>query len=97
MTADARWRDRVMFDVKSESSRTRQPAIVPYYQLTNVVFASTGTASLNVHVLASSNLLTGAWLPASILTNSYSDGTNTTLASLPIEPAMFFQVNQTLP
>ena len=64
---------------------------------TNLVFTSTGTSSLNVRVNTTSNLITGTWSPASVLTNSYADGTNTTTISLPLESVVFFQVRQTLP
>ena len=64
---------------------------------TNLVFTSTGTAALNVQIVGTSDLVTDTWLPTSILTNSYSSGTNTTVINLPIESVMFFRVNQTLP
>ena len=61
---------------------------------TNVVIESTGTNILNLSVLTSTNLTTNAWSSASIQSNMFSNGTNTTHVALPVGDAAFFQVQQ---
>ncbi len=61
---------------------------------TNVVIQSTGTNILNLSILTSTNLTTSTWIPASIQSNLYGNGTNTTQVALPSGEAVFFQVQQ---
>ena len=61
---------------------------------TNVVIQSTGTDILNLSVLTSTNLTTSTWNPASIQSNLYGNGTNTTHVALPPGENVFFQVQQ---
>lgn len=61
---------------------------------TNVVIQSTGTNILNLSVLTSTNLTTNVWSSASIQSNVFSNGTNTTHVALPAGDAAFFQVQQ---
>ncbi len=63
----------------------------------NVVIKSTGYDSdkLNLNVLSSTNLTTNTvWSSASILSNVFDSGTNTTTVTLPAGDAAFFQVQQ---
>lgn len=63
----------------------------------NLVIKSTGTDALNVRVDKRCNLMTGAWVPASIQGNVYVNGTNTTELVLPTGTSVFYRVKQTLP
>lgn len=60
---------------------------------TNTVIQSTGTNTLNIQVLTSTSL-TAAWTPASIQSNLYANGTNTTHIALPVGDDAFFRVQQ---
>ena len=61
---------------------------------TNVVIQSTGTNILDVSVMTSTNLTTSTWTSASIQSNIYANGTNTTQVALPAGDDVFFQVQQ---
>lgn len=60
---------------------------------TNVVIRSTGTNILNISVLTSTNL-NSAWVPATVQSNLYASGTNTTHVALPTGNTAFFRVQQ---
>ena len=68
--------------------------IVGFSVGTNVAIQSTGTDALNLSMQTSSNLVGGGWAPASVLSNIFTDGTNTTLIALPAGDSAFFQVQQ---
>ncbi len=62
---------------------------------TDATIQSTGTDTLNINVLTSTNLTTNTvWTSASIQTNTYANGTNTTQIVKPEGDAAFFQVEQ---
>jgi len=61
---------------------------------TDALFASTGTDALNVNVLVNTNLTTNVWAHANILSNNYSNGTNSTQVALPEGDTAVFQVQQ---
>jgi hypothetical protein len=64
---------------------------------TNLLVVSTGTDALNVGIETSSNLVSGGWTPLSVVGNSFSNGTNTTQISTPVEASAFFRVIQGFP
>jgi hypothetical protein len=64
---------------------------------TNLLVISNGTDALNVGVEVSSNLVAGGWTPLSVIGNSFSNGTNTTQISAPVEASAFFRVIQGFP
>ena len=68
--------------------------IVGFSAGTNVMIQSTGTDALNISMQTSSNLMAGGWVPASMLSNIFADGTNTTLVVLPAGKSAFFRVLQ---
>jgi len=62
----------------------------------NVVIRSTGVAddALGLNVLVKTSLTNSVWADAGIQTNSYAEGTNTTLVVLPPGGSAFFLVEQ---
>ncbi len=60
----------------------------------SAVIHSTGTDALNVNVQTSTNLSPTVWQDATIQSNVYQNGTNTTHVDLPASDDAFFQVEQ---
>ncbi len=50
--------------------------------------------TLNLNVLMSTNLTTNIWSSVAVQSNTYADGTNTTLVALPTADSAFFQIQQ---
>jgi hypothetical protein len=71
--------------------------IIQFVAGTNLLVISTGTDALNVGIEVSSNLVAGGWTPLSVVGNSFSNGTNTTQISAPVEVSAFFRVIQGFP
>jgi hypothetical protein len=61
---------------------------------TSLLLVSTGTEALNVGIEINTNLVAGGWMPLSVIGNSFSNGTNTTSISTPVEVSAFFRVIQ---
>lgn len=61
---------------------------------TDALIQSTGTDALNLNILVSTDLSSNVWENATILQNTYSDGTNSTHVELPAANAAFFRVQQ---
>jgi hypothetical protein len=64
---------------------------------TNLLIVSTGIEALGVGIETRSNLVAGGWTPLPVIGNSFSNGTNTTQVSAPVDASAFFRVNQGFP
>lgn len=62
---------------------------------TAATIQSTGTDALNINVLTSTNLMSNTvWVAATVQSNAFANGTNTTHVVKPEGDAAFFQVEQ---